>query len=96
MFHSSWSEPRYLGQFFLAMKPSAFIEEARFQAQMRAYLDGLRGQPSLENERVMAAGDREWAVEAARQARGIPVDLHNWQLFAALAERLGVAPLNAL
>lgn len=95
MFNSSWSEPRYLGQFFLAMRPSAFIEEARFQAQMRTYLDALRSQPALDNEQVMAAGDREWAVEAERSVAGIPLDAHNWQLFSELAARFSLRPLAA-
>ena len=96
MFAPSWSEPRCLGQFFLAMKPSAFIDEAVFQAQMRAYLGALRGQECLPGEQVMAAGDREWAVERERRAQGIPLDTHNWQVFATLAKDSGVAGLAPL
>ncbi|MGD1876384.1 MAG: Ldh family oxidoreductase [Kiloniellaceae bacterium] len=96
MFRSSWSEPRYLGQFFLAMKPSTFIAEAAFQAQLRRYLDALRGQAALPGERVMAPGDREWAVERDRATDGIPLDSHNWQVFGTLAANHGVAPLAAL
>jgi LDH2 family malate/lactate/ureidoglycolate dehydrogenase len=96
MFAPSWSEPRCLGQFFLAMKPAAFIDEAAFQAQLRGYLDALRGQPAVPGERVMAAGDREWAVERERGARGIPLDAHNWQVFAQLAEDSGIAALQPL
>jgi len=96
MFEPPWSEPRHLGQFFLALKPSVFIEEDVFQAQMRGYLDNLRGQAALPGERVMAAGDREWAVEAQRGAEGIPVDAPNWKAFAELAAATGVTPLRAL
>ncbi len=96
MFNSSWSEPRYLGQFFLAMKPSAFIEESAFQGQMRAYLDALRGQESLPGERVMAAGDREWAAEKRRSESGIPIDTHNRRVFADLAAQHGVAELRTI
>jgi len=96
MFRSSWSEPRCLGQFFLAMKPSAFIDAATFQAQMHRYLDALRGQDALPGERVMAAGDREWAVERARSADGVPLDTHNWQIFGELSARFAVPPLSAL
>ena len=96
MFQPPWSEPRHLGQFFLAMKPAAFIEESVFQAQLREYLDALRGQEALPGARVMAAGDREWAVERARGADGIPLDPHNWRVFGELAEQTGVAPLAAL
>ncbi len=96
MFQPPWSEPRCLGQFFLALKPSAFIEEEVFQAQMREYLDTLRGQAALPGERVMAAGDREWAVERQRSAEGIPLDAPNWRTFGELAAAHGVAPLAAL
>ncbi len=96
MFNSSWSEPRYLGQFFLALKPSVFVEEAVFQAQMREYLDALRGQPAQPGEQVMAAGDREWAVEDRRSAAGIPLDPHNWRVFGELAETHQVTPLSKL
>jgi LDH2 family malate/lactate/ureidoglycolate dehydrogenase len=96
MFVPPWSEPRHLGQFFLAMKPSTFIDEERFQAQLSEYLDALRGQPAHPGEQVMAPGDREWAVERQRSTEGIPLDAHNWQVFAELAAKLRVAPLAAL
>ncbi|MEQ8356166.1 MAG: Ldh family oxidoreductase [Kiloniellaceae bacterium] len=96
MFNASWSEPRCLGQFFLAMKPAAFIEEESFQAQLREYLDALRGQDAQPGEKVMAAGDREWAVERQRGAEGIPLDAPNWQIFGDLAATLNVAKLTRL
>ena len=63
---------------------------------MRAYLDALRGQDSLPGERVMAAGDREWAGERRRGSEGMPIDAHNWQVFGDLATQHGVGPLTAL
>jgi LDH2 family malate/lactate/ureidoglycolate dehydrogenase len=96
MFNASWSEPRYLGQFFLAMKPSVFVEETVFQAQMREYLRALREQPAQPGEEVMAAGDREWAVERRRSVEGIPLDAPNWQIFGGLSDTWGVAPLTSL
>ena len=47
------------------------------------------------SEDVTAAGDREWAVEAERRAKGIPLDTHNWRLFGELAGRFGLPPLTA-
>ena len=96
MFVPPWSEPRRLGQFFLAMKPSTFIDEERFQTQLRAYLEALRGQPAHPGGRVMAPGDREWAVERRRRAEGIPLDAHNWDVLTGLAGDFGVPPLSAL
>lgn len=96
MFQPPWSEPRRLGQFFLAMKPGTFIDEEVFQAQLRDYLDTLRGQPAHPGAQVMAPGDREWAVAQRRRAEGIPLDAHNWEVFTGLARDYGVAPLAAL
>jgi len=96
MFVPPWSEPRRLGQFFLAMKPSTFIDEERFQSQLSEYLGALRGQPAHPGAQVMAPGDREWAVERQRSTEGIPLDAHNWQIFAELAAKLHLAPLAAL
>ncbi|WP_299399986.1 Ldh family oxidoreductase [Pelagibius sp.] len=96
MIESDWSKPRDMGQFFLALKPEVFLPSADYQERMAAYLDALRNQPSLEGESVMAAGDREWAVEDERSARGIPLDAHNWQVFAGLAERFSLEPLAVL
>jgi LDH2 family malate/lactate/ureidoglycolate dehydrogenase len=94
MIESDWSEPRRLGQFFLALKPEAFLPGEAFAERMAEYLRALREQASLPGEHVMAAGDREWAVERQRSAQGIPLDAHNWQVFTALAGAYGVAALT--
>lgn len=96
MFQPPWSEPRRLGQFFLAMKPGAFVDEKVFQAQLKGYLEALRGRESRPGERVMAAGDREWEVQRRRRAEGIPLDAPNWQIFSEMAAETGVAPLLPL
>lgn len=65
--------PRGLGQFAIAIAPSAFGavdfagELARYLARLRA-LDGGAADPAL------APGDREWRVAAERRSAGIPVD----------------------
>ena len=96
MMESDWSEPRLLGQFFLALKPETFLPGAVFAERMAEYLAAIRGQAAQPGEKVMAAGDREWAVEAERRARGIPLDEPNWQLFDGLARKFALRPLSAL
>ena len=96
MIESDWSEPRRMGQFFLALKPEAFLPGEAFAERMAEYLRALREQTSQPGERVMAAGDREWAVERQRGAEGIPLDVHNWQVFATLAKECDVAALTPL
>ncbi|NIA71764.1 Ldh family oxidoreductase [Pelagibius litoralis] len=94
MITSDWSEPRRMGQFFLALKPETFLPGEIYAERMAAYLKALRGESAQSGETVMAAGDREWAVERERSAIGIPLDAHNWQAFGELAQSLRVTPLT--
>jgi ureidoglycolate dehydrogenase (NAD+) len=68
------STPRNMGHFFIAIDPARFAGADIFAAGMRAYLDQLRSIPAVEGGRVMAPGDREWAVEEGRMRDGIPID----------------------
>lgn len=93
---SAFATPRGLGQFFLVMKPSAFLPQADYDARIATYLADLRGQAAKPGKTVMAPGDREWAVEAERSRSGIPIDPAVWAAFAAVARRLGIDPPAAL
>jgi LDH2 family malate/lactate/ureidoglycolate dehydrogenase len=90
-----FATPRRLGQFFLVLKPAAFLPEAHFQAAMADYLAALRAQPAKPDTEVMAPGDREWAVEQRRSEHGIPLDGPTRDALNDVAEELGVAPLTA-
>jgi LDH2 family malate/lactate/ureidoglycolate dehydrogenase len=76
------------------MKPEAFIEPHLYQEQMSVYLEDLRSQPATPENRVMAAGDREWQEEAIRLASGIPLDAAVAAEFAELASTYGLAELG--
>jgi len=91
-----FSTPRGLGQFYLVIKPGVFRAEADFAQAMAAYLAALRAVPARAGTRVMAPGDREWAVERERGAAGIPLDGPTWQAFARHAEELAVPPPSPL
>jgi len=54
----------------------------------------LRSQPSRPNTRVMAPGDREWAVEAQRLEHGIPLSEPFARAFEELADRLRIPRLQ--
>lgn len=69
------STPRNMGHFFLAVSPDHFGGRESFNRVMAHYLQLLRGSPAREGGKVMAPGDREWAVIRERQEKGIPVDL---------------------
>jgi ureidoglycolate dehydrogenase (NAD+) len=70
------STPRNMGHFVLAIDPARFAGADVFAAGMRAYLDQLRSIPAVEGGKIMAPGDREWAVEEQRMREGIPIDPH--------------------
>ncbi|WP_062208957.1 Ldh family oxidoreductase [Aureimonas sp. AU12] len=66
--------PRNIGHFVIAIEPAFFGGAETFASALTAYLDALRGSVPREGARVMAPGDREWAVERQRAQDGIPVD----------------------
>jgi LDH2 family malate/lactate/ureidoglycolate dehydrogenase len=90
------SKARHLGAFVAAIEPSAFIEEAEFDAAMHRYLTALRSSPAQAGFKVMAPGDREWAEAASRARDGIPLDPETVAAFAALSERFGLDPIVAV
>lgn len=86
------STPRELGAFVMALKPGAFVGEEVFQAGMKRYLDMLRASPAREGLKVMAPGDREWAVAAERERTGVPLDPATREAFRKFASRFDVVP----
>ncbi len=90
------STPRHLGHFFLVIDPKRFVSKEIYDIAIRAYLGDLRGQPSRDGTRVMAPGDREWAVESERLEKGIPVAASLQATFAGLADRLHIPQLRYL
>lgn len=69
------STPRNMGHFVVVIDPEKFAGSAAFGLAISRYLSSLRASPARAGGgRVMAPGDREWAVVAHRAAQGIPVD----------------------
>jgi LDH2 family malate/lactate/ureidoglycolate dehydrogenase len=89
-----FSTPRHLGHFFIVLDPERFLSREIYEQGMQAYLRDLRQQTARPGTRVMAPGDREWGVEAERQAQGIPISAPLEREFELLAERLQIAPLQ--
>jgi LDH2 family malate/lactate/ureidoglycolate dehydrogenase len=81
MSRTQTSEHRNCGHFFLALDPERFVGRVPFGEAMHAYLSALRAIPAKPGERVMAPGDREWAVAEKRDAEGIPIDRATADLF---------------
>jgi LDH2 family malate/lactate/ureidoglycolate dehydrogenase len=80
-----FATPRQMGHFCLAIDPDRFAGRSLFDAAITRYLAALRASAATAGQKVMAPGDREWAIEAERRRTGIPVD-------AETAAFLGIMP----
>jgi len=85
-----FSTPRGMGAFVLAIKPDAFVDRDIFDQGMARYLETLRASQPRESCRVMAPGDREWAVASLRDQLGVTVDPVTLAAFETLARRYAV------
>ncbi|MEW6123110.1 MAG: Ldh family oxidoreductase [Pseudomonadota bacterium] len=82
--------PRNVGAFVLALRPSAFLPQADYEAAMARYLGVLRASRPVAGGVVMAPGDREWAEAERREAQGIPIDPATARAFDEMAARFGL------
>ena len=85
-----FATPRGLGAFVLVLDPAAFAGTELVRAGITRYLALLRASPARDGARVMAPGDREWAVVKKRQAEGIALDPVTEAGLADLAQRHGL------
>lgn len=88
-----FSTPRGMGAFVIALDPDAFAGANMVQAGITRYLELLRASPARAGTKVMAPGDREWAVALDRQENGISLDPVTANSFAELAHKLNLDPL---
>lgn len=82
--------PRSVGAFVLALRPSAFLPLADYEAGMARYLSTLRASRPVDGGTVMAPGDREWREADRRAETGIPIDPATAKAFDAIAARFGL------
>lgn len=94
MIGPDFSTPRRLGHFFIVIDPERFVPLQFYQNAMANYLSTLRSQPARPGKKVMAPGDREWAVERERSEQGIPIPAPLWREFEHLADRLSIPRLQ--
>ncbi|WP_424934413.1 Ldh family oxidoreductase [Amaricoccus macauensis] len=80
------STPRDMGAFVICIDPDGFIGRGILLAGMERYLAALRTSAAREDGKVMAPGDREWAVADRRRAEGVPIDPETATAFERLAE----------
>ena len=87
---------RRLGHFFIVIDPNRFVSSEAYNRAMNAYLGDLRAINGRKDMKVMAPGDREWAVEEDRQLHGIPVADQLKIDLDQIADSLGVVRLEYL
>ena len=81
---------RKLGHYFIVIDPSRYVSEDMYKSGMLEYLRDLRSQPTKANAKVLAPGDREWAVADERARLGIPIATQLRIDLNALADRLQI------
>jgi L-2-hydroxycarboxylate dehydrogenase (NAD+) len=88
--------PSDLGQFFLAIDPSATGERASFEKRLERLLEQLASAPLIPNAPgpVLFPGQPEAEREAEQRRRGVVIDRGHHESLRELASRLGV-PLPA-
>ena len=85
-----------IGHFFGAMRIDAFRTAEQFKADMDKWIERFRSAEPIDgNERVLIPGDPERETEKTRMEQGIPLHLSVLEDLNNLAERFGVAPVNA-
>lgn len=88
-----FSTPRGMGAFVIALDPAAFAGAEIVQAGITRYLALLRASSAQPGTKVMAPGDREWAVAQSRRETGITLDPVTAASFAELARTLKIDPV---
>jgi LDH2 family malate/lactate/ureidoglycolate dehydrogenase len=79
-----YDAPRRVAHFFLALDVAAFRPAAAFRDELSRLLAGVRAEPALAGERVLAPGDLEAESAAERGREGIPLNDEEWEFFAGL------------
>jgi len=95
MFTDPFSQKRYLGHFFGALRIDAFEEPERFKTRLQNMADSIRRQPRQDPDvAVQVPGDPEKAHQADREANGIPVNSTVLAQFETIAQELGIERLQ--
>jgi len=93
MYAETTGKPRDMGGFALAINPEAFVPAEIFGSIIKRYVANVRAATPAEDAALlpMAPGDREWAVEAERLVKGVPVDPDSVKALEALGRGFGLA-----
>jgi uncharacterized oxidoreductase len=79
------------GMLSIYLKPEIFDRDGRFAAEVREYLRFFKSaKPVKAGDEVLAPGEPELNIRAAREARGIPLSEEAWHAILSSGERLGL------
>ena len=94
MYKTPLSQKRYLGQFYMAIKITAFQPLDIFKKRMKKLMDDVRNEPKSDsNIAVMVPGDPEKKNFADRIKNGIPVKEHDLNAFKMFTDKYGIESL---
>ncbi|MFG1398763.1 Ldh family oxidoreductase [Roseixanthobacter pseudopolyaromaticivorans] len=79
-----------IGQLFVAIDPTALMDEAEFSSRMSQMTDALAEAPAREGETIRLPGARRQAVARQRAAAGIPLAPEILAELHALADEFGL------
>ena len=85
---------RKLGHYFIVIDARRYVSDEVYKISMREYLRDLRSQPGKGNGKVLAPGDREWAVADDRTRLGIPIPTQLRIDLNGLADRLQISRIR--
>ncbi|MBI28628.1 MAG: putative oxidoreductase YjmC [Alphaproteobacteria bacterium MarineAlpha5_Bin11] len=74
MYAASMRKPRHLGQFYIVIRPDAFLNSNKFISRMQKLTDEIRKEPAKKGKKVMLPNDPEIIASKERLKKGIPVD----------------------
>jgi LDH2 family malate/lactate/ureidoglycolate dehydrogenase len=86
--------PARTGHFFMALDIGRFIEPRRFQEDMDAVIQRIKGLPPKDGQKIYLPGEIEAALAARRRREGIPLEAPVVENLNALARQYGVPPLE--
>lgn len=90
MYNSPMTEPRHLGQFYLALRTDGSISKSDFLARMTHLTDAIRNEPAQSGASVKMPGDPEAECLTERRDSGIPIDEEMFYEFKRLASELQI------
>lgn len=91
------SQPRRIGQIFVAIDVARFLPPDEFAARMRRLVEEMKSsRPARGYDEVLVAGDPEWRMEEQRRRDGIPVADRLWAQLKEWAAKLRVSEIPQL